>query len=111
MAKYLDQNGLLYFLQKIKTLFVAKETGKGLSTNDFTTQEKNKLAGIAENANNYTLPQASAETLGGVKVGYGLEITGEGKLNVTGAGTADAVEWENVQSKPTTLEGYGITDA
>lgn len=45
---------------------VDKETGKGLSTNDFTTDEKNKLAGIDENANNYTLPTASS-TLGGVK--------------------------------------------
>lgn len=111
MAKYLDQNGLLYFLQKIKTLFVAKETGKGLSTNDFTTEEKNKLAGIEEGANNYTLPTASASVLGGVKVGTGLEITGEGLLNATGGGTADSVEWTNVQNKPTTLEGYGITDA
>ena len=33
--------------------FVAKETGKGLSTNDYTTAEKNKLAKIAENHNNY----------------------------------------------------------
>ena len=45
---------------------VDKEIGKGLSTNDFTTAEKNKLAGIAKNANNYTLPVASS-TLGGVK--------------------------------------------
>lgn len=46
---------------------VDKETGKGLSTNDFTTDEKNKLAGIDENANNYTLPTAFRSTLGGVK--------------------------------------------
>ena len=30
---------------------VAQETGKGLSTNDYTTTEKNKLAGIANCAN------------------------------------------------------------
>ena len=30
---------------------VAKETGKRLSTNDYTTTEKNKLAGIANGAN------------------------------------------------------------
>lgn len=41
--------------------------GKGLSTNDYTTTEKNKLSGIAENANNYSLPTASSSTLGGVK--------------------------------------------
>lgn len=48
--KYLDDNGLLYLWGKIKALFVQKETGKGLSTNDYTTTEKNKLAGIASGA-------------------------------------------------------------
>lgn len=50
MAKFLDQNGLLYLWQKIVNKFVAKETGKGLSTNDFTTELKNKLDGIAAGA-------------------------------------------------------------
>jgi len=36
--------------QLIKEKFVQKETGKGLSSNDFTTQEKNKLAGITAGA-------------------------------------------------------------
>lgn len=49
---------------------VDKVSGKGLSTNDYTTAEKNKLEGIAEHANNYTLPVATASTLGGVKIGY-----------------------------------------
>ena len=35
---------------------VDKVTGKGLSTNDYTTAEKNKLAGIAANANKYVHP-------------------------------------------------------
>ena len=35
---------------------VDKIEGKGLSTEDFTTPEKNKLAGIADNANNYVHP-------------------------------------------------------
>ena len=38
---------------------VDKVTGKGLSTNDYTTAEKNKLAGIATGANNYTHPTTS----------------------------------------------------
>ena len=50
MPKYLDLNGLNYFWGKITAKFVAKETGKGLSTNDFTTAEKNKLAGIEAGA-------------------------------------------------------------
>lgn len=102
MAKYIDNNGVLYLWNKIKTLFVQKESGKGLSTNDFTNEEKAKLAGIAANANNYTLPTASTETLGGVKVGSGLEIN-EGVLSATGGGTADSVEWSNVQNKPNTF--------
>lgn len=109
--KFLDRDGLLYFFQKLKSLFVAKETGKGLSTNDYTTMEKEKLSGIETNANNYKLPIASASMLGGVKVGAGLNVSGEGVLSATGGGTADAVDWANVQSKPTTISGYGITDA
>lgn len=35
---------------------VDKVTGKGLSTEDYTPVEKNKLAGIENNANNYTHP-------------------------------------------------------
>lgn len=41
--------------------------GKGLSTEDYTTAEKTKLASIEEGANNYSLPTASKNTLGGVK--------------------------------------------
>lgn len=62
MAKYLDQNGLLYFWQKIVNKFVAKESGKGLSTNDFTTEEKNKLAGIAAGAQVNVKPDWNASS-------------------------------------------------
>ena len=53
MSKYLDSDGLLYLWQKLKALFAGKvdiETGKGLSSNDYTTAEKQKLAGIAAGA-------------------------------------------------------------
>ena len=75
MANFLDKDGVVYLWGKIKGKFVAKESGKGLSTNDYTTTEKNKLAGIANGANNYSLPTASASTLGGVKVGTNLSIS------------------------------------
>lgn len=58
----------------------------------------------------YVLPVATATQLGGIKVGAGLVIS-NGVLSVTGGGTADAVEWKNVLTTPTTLAGYGITDA
>lgn len=38
------------FAEKVTSLFVEKETDKGLSTNDYTTSEKDKLAGIADGA-------------------------------------------------------------
>ena len=50
---YLDYDGLALYDEKVKQLIdgkVSKETGKGLSTNDYTTEEKNKLAGITAGA-------------------------------------------------------------
>lgn len=52
---------------------VDKETGKGLSSNDYTSGEKSKLAGIAAGANNYSLPKAGS-TLGGVQSGGDVSI-------------------------------------
>ena len=48
--KFINGSGLQHVLGKIKTDFVAKESGKGLSTNDFTTAEKTKLGNIADEA-------------------------------------------------------------
>lgn len=54
---------------------VDKESGKGLSSNDYTSAEKTKLQGIATSANNYSLPVATATVLGGVKSGANLVNT------------------------------------
>lgn len=70
--------------------------------------DKKKLDGIAEGANAYTLPQASASALGGVKVGAGLMIGSDGTLNATGGGTADAVAWDNVTGRPFTALGATV---
>lgn len=75
---------------KLNSLFVRKETGKGLSTNDYTTAEKNKLAGIAAGANNYTLPTASGTVLGGVKIGDNVQIA-SGVISVDLSGKVDKV--------------------
>lgn len=49
-----SKENLAYFAQqfyaRLKGIFVQKETGKGLSTNDYTTADKDKLAGIANGA-------------------------------------------------------------
>lgn len=48
--KYLDGDGLLYLWQKITNQFVKKDGTKVLSTNDYTTDEKEKLAGLEAGA-------------------------------------------------------------
>ena len=62
---YLDENGVLYLWGKIKTALsgkVDKADGKVLSSNDYTTAEKNKLSGIAEGANKTTVDTALSST-------------------------------------------------
>jgi hypothetical protein len=54
-VKYLSQDGVLYLMQRIRALFVAKEAGKGLSTNDLTNELKQKIldAGDSSFSGNY----------------------------------------------------------
>ena len=47
---------------------VDKVTGKGLSSNDYTTVEKNKLATIAEGANKYVHPTYTVQSSGLYKI-------------------------------------------
>lgn len=100
---------------------VDKVEGKGLSTNDFTTAEKNKLAGIAAGANAYSLPIASATVLGGIKVGNNLTISNDGVLSgvadthyantftIKGAGTAAATFNQSSDATLNIAAGTGIS--
>ena len=86
---------------------VDKVSGKGLSTNDFTTALLNKLNGIAEGANKYTHP------------------TGDGNLHVPATGTsnnrkflmagstAGALSWTAITASHITQDANNrfITDA
>lgn len=69
---------------------VDKVEGKQLSTEDYTTEEKDKLEGIEENANNYVLPVASTSEHGGIKVD-GVTIVVEG--GVAKAIAADSADY------------------
>lgn len=116
---------------------VDKVEGKGLSSNDYTAAEKEKLGNIEVGANNYTLPDASGSVKGGVTVGTNIDVSG-GKISVKNgtasqkgvvqlssavnsdstalAATPSAVKQaydlaNGKQSPATTLAGYGITDA
>lgn len=72
IGEYKTEADLTPYLKKTDaaSTYVAQVSGKGLSTNDYTTTEKTKLAGIATNANNYTLPTATSSALGGIKIGF-----------------------------------------
>lgn len=69
------------------TPYVVKETGKGLSTNDYTTAEKNKLAGLS----NYAHPSHTAKSSGLYKVtidaqGHVSAATAAVKADITALG-------------------------
>ena len=62
---FLDETGLVHFWNQILARlnkFVPAESGKGLSSNDYTVEEKEKLAGIEEGANKTTVDTALSST-------------------------------------------------
>lgn len=81
-----DQSAKIAALESGK---VDKVEGKELSSNDFTDAYKTKLDGIAAQANKYVLPTATAEIIGGVKVGANISYSNGtislSKANVTSA--------------------------
>ena len=91
---------------KIDSLFVRKVDGKGLSTNDFTNELKARLEGIEEGANKTVVDaELSAESTNPVQNKV-VQAALAGKAE---AGHAHA--FADITDRPTTLEGYGITDA
>lgn len=69
-----------------------------LQKEDYTQQANWKFIG-SNAGSQYELPTASTTVKGGIKVGAGLVMNGE-VLSTTGGGVADAVDWSNVQNKP-----------
>lgn len=100
VTKVLTSDGLLYLWSKIKAGFVAKDGTKVLSTNDYTTTEKDKLSNIAANANNYSLPTATGTVLGGVKVDGSTVTINNGVISANGGVTF---------SRVVALPGTGLT--
>ena len=104
MTKYLDLDGLSYLWDKITTKFVAKETGKGLSTNDFTTTEKTKLAGIEAGAEANDIESVSVNGTALTPVNKGVNIPiGQYMINGTGYDIL-GIEQATVQN----VEGFYI---
>lgn len=78
-------------ITQLQTRKVDKVEGKGLSTNDYTTPEKNKLAAIEAEANKYILPAATASALGGVKIGSNITLANGGTISITKANVTRAL--------------------
>ena len=94
-ANFLKESGSPMTQGEINTSLsenkVDKIEGKGLSTNDYTTVEKNKLAGIAEGANKYIHPSYTSATSRLYKVtvdstGHVSEVTDVTKSDITNLG-------------------------
>ena len=78
-------------ITQLQTQKVDKVEGKVLSTNDYTTPEKNKLAAIEAEANKYVLPAATASALGGVKIGSNITLANGGTISITKANVTSAL--------------------
>ena len=101
-----------YVNAQVKILTTALETkidkvdGKGLSTNDYTNIEKTKLEGIESGANKTIVDASLSNTSSNPVQNKIINAALLGKAN-----TAHSHTFSQILEKPTTLEGYGITDA
>lgn len=121
MNKLLNGNGLLFALQGFMTKVTAllgdkvdKMEGKGLSTNDYTTDEKNKLKGIASGANNYTHPAHTAYKSGLYKLavdalGHVTNASAVTKADITALGIPG--QDTNTTYSPATQSANGLMTA
>lgn len=107
-----DQSARIAALESGK---VDKVEGKELSSNDFTDAYKTKLDGIAAQANKYVLPTATAEIIGGVKVGANISYS-NGTISLSKANVTSALGYTppTVDTKVTinnTLTSTSTTEA
>lgn len=111
--------------------YVQQESGKGLSANDFTNELLARLNGIEEGANKYvhptngankTIAAAAGRVLSSVTVDTLGHVTAINSKTLAPADipalTVSKISdfpttwpWSKITGTPTTLSGYGITDA
>lgn len=101
---FLDLEGLQYYDGKIQTQIAGKAdavAGKQLSTEDFTTAEKDKLAALKD----YTLPAATETALGGVMIPTNEDpVPTKTALKVSATGKA-YVDWTEAPMASSTTPG------
>ena len=93
-----------YIKGKADNAYVAKGTIATTSVAGLmSSDDKSKLDGIAAGANNYSLPNASSSTLGGVKIGDNITCS-LGTISLTKANVTNALGY----TPPTTNSTYTI---
>lgn len=98
-VNYIGQSDTLYILNKLKTVmdsgYVQKQAGKDLSTNDYTTADKNKLAGIATgaevNQNAFSNVKVGSTTVAADAKTDTLEIVAGSNVTITPDATNDKI--------------------
>ena len=73
--------------------------GQVLTKTDTGAQWADAPSGGSSGESSYTLPPATSDTLGGVKVGTGLSITADGTLSATGTGSSGDVDLSSYATK------------
>lgn len=118
---YLDYDGLALYDEKIKQLIDAKqdaESGKGLSANDYTTTEKNKLANIAAgaevNQNAFSTVSVAGTSLAADSKTDTLTITAGDNVTLTPTASSDSftiAATDTTYPEATSTKGGVLTDA
>ncbi|OJV40827.1 MAG: hypothetical protein BGO29_14760 [Bacteroidales bacterium 36-12] len=88
---------------------VDKMTGKGLSENDFTNAYKNKVDGIADNANNYSLPDATESVKGGVLLASDSDLPGDPASNASKGASTKVARADHKHKLQTSVTGNAGT--
>ena len=94
MSKFLDLTGLAALVENIDNELatkVDKESGKSLSTNDFTNEYKTKLEGIGEGANKTTVDNSLSPSSTNPVQNKIIKAELDKKLNISQKGSAGGV--------------------
>jgi len=97
MGKFLDQSGVAHLISLIKAAFVAKENGKGLSTNDYDAVAKGKVDAIPAN------PKYTDTT-------YTSKSAADGGTEVSLVTTGEKYSWNNKGSYSKPSGGIPASD-
>ena len=112
-------NALLTKLNGIEASATADQTaaeirtlvGSASDSNVFTDADHTKLDGIATNANNFSLGNATTEELGGVIVGSGLSVS-EGTISVTNEfSAADGTKLDGIETSADVTDATNVAAA